>query len=217
MKKKEYFMLAGVLLFFGFDYIVSLIESESARLGFLKLLFEIAFWGFVICLIRIIYSWIKNKKLNFKFSFYIWFLCFFLFSIPYLPRLFGYKTTQIGNLYEASAYTESYLVIMSRKPEDEKPRKEYTLPAQIYRQSDYDHTTRIRDNFYGEQTGGRDIHSLNYHIRYLYFSDGGFLSFDYDEAYDNPDLTIIIPNKETKVIDYKGDEYYITLTKEKAK
>ncbi len=181
------------------------------------LLFEIAFWCFVISIINIVYSWIKNKKLAFKPSFYVYLLLFFLFSIPYLPRLFGYKTTQIGNLYEASAYTETYLVTMSRKPEDEEPRKEYTLPAQIYRQSDYDHTTRIRDNFYGEQTGGHDIYSLNYHIRYLYFPDGGFLSFDYDEAYDNPHLTIIIPNKETKVIDYKGDEYYITLTKEKAK
>lgn len=212
MKKKEYFMLAGVLLFFGFDYIVSLIESESARIGFLMLLFEIAFWGFVICLIRIIYSWIKNKKLNFKPSFYIWFLCFFLFSIPYLPKLFGYKTTQIGHLYEARTYTETYKVIMSRDPESKGNRKEYTLPAQIFRQSDYDHTTPVRNNYYGELTGGEDRYKLNYHIQYLYFPNGGYLSFNSDHYYDD---TIIIPNKETKVTDSKGDEYYITLTKEK--
>ncbi len=214
MKKKEYFMLAGVLLFLCFDHIASLIESEHARTSFLMLLFEIALWCFIISLISMIVSLIKNKKFVRKKSFYICLLCFFVFSIPYLPKLFGYETTQIGDLYEADFYTETYKVIMSYEPEANIDRKEYTLPAQIFRQSDYDHTTPVRNNYYGGLIGGEDRYKLNYHIQYLYFPNGGYLSFNSDYYYND---TIIIPNKETKVTDYKGDEYYITLTKEKVK
>lgn len=184
---------------------------------FLMDLFEVAFYCFLASAIYMVFSLIKNKKLMHTSSFYIAFLCFILLSIPYLPKLFGYETTQIGDFYEADFYTETYTVIMSREPEWVYGRKEYTLPAEIERWEDYMYTTDIDEDYYGNQYGGRDISSLNYHISYLYFPNGGYLSFEYDRAYDDPELTIVIPNKETKVTDYKGNEYYITLTKEKAK
>ena len=52
-----------------------------------------------------------------------------------------------------------------------------------------------------------------YHIKYLYFPNGGYLTFDTCEPEDND----IYPNEEENVYDYRGDEYYITLTKQKVK
>ena len=129
----------------------------------------------------------------------------FLTSIPHVPFLFGYGTTQIGDYYEKSAYTETYTVIMSREPENITTRKAYTLPAEIERRKDYLYTTEDYD----------EVYDLAYHINYLYFPNGGYLSFSYDEAYENPEYCLLEPNKERRVTDYHGDEYYITLTTEK--
>ena len=136
--------------------------------------------------------------------YYVW-LAFFVLSLPYIPKLFGYSTTQIGHLYEAKEYTEKYYVIFSREPEKVSSRKEYKLPAEIERRYDYVYTDE----------NGNDYESLGYHINYLYFPNGGFLSFDYDYAYEEPSCSKLQVKQERKVTDYHGDEYYISLTKEK--
>lgn len=97
---------------------------------------------------------------------------------------------------------------MSRDPETEPNRNAYTLPAEIERREDYVGAVKVGNGEY------EDIETLSYHINYLYFPNGGYLSFDYYEAYENPEYCIVILNKERKVTDYKGNEYYITLTDE---
>ena len=142
---------------------------------------------------------------------------FFILSIPYVPRLFGYETTRIGDFYEAEEYTERYYVLMSREPENNPARKVYHLPAKIERRYDYVGTSDIVEDMYGQKYGGEDIYYSNYHILYLYFPKGGCINFDYDYAYEDDEITKLIPNKETECEDSKGKTYYITLTKEKAK
>ena len=140
---------------------------------------------------------------------------FFVLSIPRIPVLFGHQTTQIGDFYEAKEYTEKYYVIMSREPENVHNRKQYTLPATIERRKDYSYTTEVSEDYYFQEHGGDDVYVLNYHITHLYFPNGGYLVFDYDEALEDSELTDIELNKETEVIDYHGDYYYITLTNKK--
>ena len=165
--------------------------------------FFVCFIG--LCIIffdRLIFKRVIKGKV-----FYVAWLLFFVLSIPHIPVLYGYETTQIGDFYEAREYKEKYFVVMSRKPEDIEDRKQYTLPAEIERRLTYE----------GSDDNGNDFYSLNYHINYLYFPNGGYLSFDYDYAYEEAGRTSVKVNKETEVVDYHGDEYYITLTKEKAK
>ena len=123
---------------------------------------------------------------------------FLLLSVPYIPILFKCETTQIGDFYEAEDYTEYYYVLMSREPENKIGRKVYTLPAEIERRYDENEERHC------------------YHINYLYFPNGGYLSFDYDFAYEEPNCSTVQKDKETEVTDYHGDVYYITLTTEKA-
>ena len=77
------------------------------------------------------------------------------------------------------------------------------LPAQIERRYTYEGTT----------DDGNEIYDLNYHINYLYFSNGGYLSFDYDDSDDSN----VVLGKEMMVMDYHGDFYYVTLTDEKVR
>lgn len=147
---------------------------------------------------------IKNKL------FYGVWIFFLLLSIPHIPVLFGYETTQIGDFYEAKEYTEKYYVIMSRQPKEKENRKAYKLPAEIERVFDYSYTTDVDEDYYSQEHGGQDVYVLNYHINHLYFSNGGYLSFD------EPSYSMLQVEKESEVMDYHGDTYYITLTKEKS-
>ena len=81
----------------------------------------------------------------------------------------------------------------------------------------YLYTTNVYEDYYFQEHGGEDVYALAYHINKLYFPNGGYLTFDYDAVYDNPEYSTVYPNKETKVIDYHDNEYYITLTNLKVK
>ena len=128
-----------------------------------------------------------------------------------MPVLFGYETTQIGDFYEAEEYTEKYYVIMSRQPKEQENRKEYTLPADIERSLDYSYTTNVTEDYYSQEHGGEDIYASGYHIKKLYFPNGGYLVFD-----EPIDSTLCV-EQEAEVLDYHDDIYYITLTKNKVK
>jgi hypothetical protein len=154
---------------------------------------KMCFFVYVVLAVLFVISSLKKKSINKVLCFFM--TLYMLLSTPYTPVLFGYKTTQIGDFYEAKSYTEKYYVIMSREPEHKSNRKAYTLPALIER--DLEHATEYDE----------------YHINYLYFPNGGYLTFDTCE----PEHNGIYPNEEVSVYDYHGDEYYITLTKQKVK
>lgn len=160
---------------------------------------------FAIMGIVFLYRLIRRRTIR-KRLFYIVWLLFFLLSIPYIPVLFGHQTTQIGTFYEARTYKAKYNVILSRESSNVSNRKLYTLPAEIERKYDYT----------GYDEHG-DYYELNYHVNYIYFPNGGYLSFDYDYAYDEPSCSLVAVNRETIVTDSHDDEYYVTLTAEKAK
>ncbi len=166
---------------------------------FLRNIFEAAFLFFIILTITFTVSLFKRKIKELSKVFFISWCITLLLSLPYMPRLLGYGTTQIGDFYEYSEYTENYIVYLSREPKEIKNRKQYTLTAEI---------SRYEDKI-GETDEGRDITTLNYHINYLYFNNGGYLYF-------GSDSTILYLNKETKVTDYNDDTYYITLTDQKS-
>lgn len=165
---------------------------------------EGSFFCFVILSVLWLYRLIRNKRER-RRCFYVVWAVYLMLSLPHIPVLFGYETTQIGDFYEAREYTEEYYVIFSRKPQSDTSRKQYMLPALIERRLDYIDMTE----------DGHDICDLNYHINYLYFSNGGHLSFDYDGAYEDAERSAVILGQETKVEDYHGDTYYVTLTDEK--
>ena len=188
----------------------------------LRCLNSTAFWLAFLMTACFTESYIKKrffKKTVPKHSktFYLsWIICFLL-CLPYIPILFGYETTQIGDFYEATEYTEKYYVIMSTKPESVSNRKKYTLPAEIERRYDLIGTTDLYEDYYSQSYGGEDIYELNYHINHLYFPNGGYLSFDYDYAYEEISCSKLQINQETKVTDNHDNYYYIKLTKEKVK
>ena len=155
------------------------------------------FFCFGVLGIIFLYRLIRKKVIKNKL-FYIAWILFFLLSIPHIPVLCGYETTQIGDFYEAKEYKEKYYVIISRQSKEHNNRKVYTLPAEVVRSLDFSHATETDD-----------VYTLNYHINYLYFPNGGYLYFD------EPTYSIIQIGQESEVIDYHDDSYYITLTKNK--
>lgn len=173
---------------------------------FTHLLCKCFFYTFIALAIGVILYVLKNRKTPKSKKFYLLWIISFLFSLPHIPFLFDYETTNIGGFYEGSQYKEKYIVLMSREPQSVVNRKIYTLPAEIERRSDHSGVIEVGNGEYEE------LEALNYHINYLYFPNGGYLSFDYDEAYESPEYCVVILNKERKVTDYKGNEYYVTLT-----
>ena len=202
---------------FAFVLLVFLFGIRNIPLKILFLNLTKSFFGcFVFMLLFFLYRLLRKRVIKSKI-FYFLCLFFFILSIPYIPRLFGYETTQIGDFYEAEEYTEGYYVLMSRESESNPARKVYRLPAKIERRYDYVGTSEITEDMYGQIHGGDDLYYSNYHILYLYFPNGGSLNFDYDYAYEDYEITKLIPGKEMRCEDSKDETYYITLTKEKAK
>lgn len=160
---------------------------------------------FIVMLLVFFYRLIRKRPIKTK-VFYVVAIIYFLASLPYIPYLCGYKTTQIGDFYESREYKEKYYVVMSRKPKTVEGRKQYFLSAEIERCYDQIGTTREYENAYGQQYGGHDIYELNYHINYIFFSNNGYLCFENQ---------IININDETRVTDSKGNTYYVTLTRKK--
>ena len=156
-----------------------------------------------------LYRLFRKRVIKKKLFYTVWILLLLL-SIPHIPVICGYETTQIGDFYEAQEYKEKYYVTMSRQPNDKENRKVYTLPAEIERSLDFSYTTDIYEDYYSQEHGGEDVYTLNYHITRLYFPNGGYLTFDYYS-----ENSILQVEQEAEVIDYHGNIYYITLTKEK--
>lgn len=169
---------------------------------------ESFFFCFVALGIISLYRLIRKNVIKNKLFYIVW-IFFLLLSIPHIPVLFGYRTTQIGDFYESKEYTEKYYVIMSRQPKENKGRKIYTLPAEIERSLDYSYTTDVYEDYYSQVHGGEDVYVLNYHINHLYFPNGGYLYFDESTN------SILQVGQETEVIDYHDNTYYVTLTNEK--
>lgn len=217
LSSNEQFLLMSVGAVFILVAVIFLYGINEIQLNFLILnSIETFFTYFSVLSIYFIYRLLRKKIIKNKLFYLVWGI-FFLLSISYIPVLFNYESTQIGNLYEANEYKEKYYVIMSREPEQNLNRKVYTLPAEIERRKDYLYTTEIKEDYYGQSYGGNEVYMFNYHINYLYFPNGGYLYFDYDKAYEEPELTLLKVGKETKVEDYKENQYYITLTKNKIK
>ena len=192
-------------------------RKEVCKLYYIKIICDTSFYVFCVCAIWYIYNLIKTKTFYKGRNFLITLSISFLLAIPHIPVLCGYETTNIGDFYEAREYTAKYYVIMSREPDINVDRKAYTLPAEIERRLDEGVETFHSTTYYLDgETYEQGVDALNYHINYLYFPNGGYLTFNYDEAYENPEYSILLLDKETKVTDYHGDEYYITLTKKKA-
>lgn len=207
---------------FVFNLLISVfsVERFSPRTWLFLLLqnlFQTAFYATIILTISFVLSLFKRMHKQHSKAFYISWLLAFVLCIPHIPVVCGYETTNIGDFYEAGEYTAKYYVIMSREPNSETNRKAYTLPAEIERRSDeHVETYKTATNYLDGETYEQEVSVLNYHINYLYFPNGGYLVFNYDEAYENPEYSILLLDAETKVTDYYGDDYYITLTSKKA-
>lgn len=202
--------LAIVLALFIF---IKGVEKNPINISLLAT-FRLFFEYVVVITIYFIYCLIRHKIIKSPLYYIVWAL-FFVLSIPHIPVLIGYQTTQIGDFYEAREYKAKYYVIMSREPGSVNSRQQYTLPAEIERRKDYLYTTDITEDYFFQEHGGHEVYGLIYHINRLYLPNGGYLIFNYDAAYDNPEDTDIELNKETEVIDYHDDTYYITLTDRK--
>lgn len=211
MTDEEKSLLTGVTMVCVFLILLFLHGIKDTPMNILILNnLECVYYGFIFMFIRFLYRLIRNNMIRSGIFYAIWIFSFIL-SIPYIPTLFGYETTQIGDLYEAREYTANYYVIMSREPETAKDRKIYTRPAEITRQIDYKYTTAMRTDSYTQQEyGGDDIYGFAYHIKCMYFLNGTRLDFSTDD-----NNSVIYLNKETKVTSTSGKDYYITLTGKK--
>ena len=212
--RSEVVLFVGIALFFAIAFLCFLGSSTLLKYAYIlcRTTSELAFYFVVIKLICSIYALIKYKKINNLKTHAIWLSVLIVFSLPHLPRIFGYTTTQIGDYYEKAEYTENYVVFMSREPQKNENRKVYTLTAKISRSEDY-MSSEISNNYITCEQHETDITMLCYHIEKLYFNNGGYLNFDEVDS----EYTILEPNKEYSVEDNKGDTYYITLTKQKAR
>ena len=208
--------LLGLNLFFALC-IIGKYPFVEQWYFFIHTITETAFYTTVCLAASFLWSVIKREIKQKSTAFYISWLLAFLLCIPHIPVLCNYETTDIGSYYEATEYTAKYYVIMSREPETNPNRKAYTLPAEIERRLDEGAETFHSSTYYLDgETYEQDVSTPSYHINYLYFPNGGYLTFTYDEAYEEPDRTDLLLNEETMVADYHGDEYYITLTNKKA-
>lgn len=205
------FSLTTYAIAFALLYFILRVRIYPLNISLLES-FQLFFEYVVIITVYFIYRLIKHKIIKNRLYYIVWAL-FFVLSIPYIPTLLGYQTTQIGDFYEAREYKEKYYVIMSKKPENVSNRKQYTLPAEIERRWDYSYTTNVTEDYFSQEHGGHEIYVPNYHINRLYFPNGGCLVFNHDSS--EPEDTDIELNKETEVIDYHDNTYYVTLTDRK--
>lgn len=129
-------------------------------------------------------------KKNFEFSktfLFLWAFSF-LIVVPTFPYFFGYRTTQIGSQFAASEYTEMYYVILSDRPCNNLFREAHAVPAEIEKIKEYD------------GPGYNSYYRVNYIYPYA------------EKRICISDLGDVSPNKERRVEDFDGNEYYVTLT-----
>ena len=138
-----------------------------------------------------------------------------LTSILLLPFIFqNFQNTDIGSFLEQESYREKYYVYIR---EDNTRAKAYKVKADIAR-----NYLKQGDNFsFGDES--LSLTETGYYVERIYWGNGGFLTFIEsfeDYASDTEDFFSsqrIHPGNEVKVVDIKGDEYYVTLTTEKVK
>lgn len=64
-------------------------------------------------------------------------LILFLAALPVIIMIFGYRTTQIGDFYEDSSYTQNYIVMVSENPNTVKNRQVDYITAEIEKNDGY--------------------------------------------------------------------------------
>lgn len=126
-----------------------------------------------------------------------------ILSFP--PVFQNFQSTNIGSFLEEEVYEERYYVYIR---EDNSKAKSYKVKADIKR----DYLDSSTDGFFCDETFA--LEETGYFVEKVYWGNGGYLSFCIDDLDDS--TARIYPGKETKVIDKNENEYYVTLTKEKA-
>ena len=175
-----------------------------------KLLLEAAenfFVYFIILCITFLYR-LMQKRIIRKKIFYVTWVVFFILSLPYIPSLCGYGTTQIGEFYESNEYREQYFVYIRN---NSKQAKAYRCKADIYR-GIYGYPSYTDE---GEETF--IVQSKGYFLEKVYWDNGGYLTFIDDDWIETTSSARIYPGKETLVTDCHDNDYYVTLTTEKVK
>lgn len=129
-----------------------------------------------------------------------------ILSSPFVFRHF--ENTNIGSFLEKETYKEQYYVYIRN---NNKQAKSYRCKADIYRGS-YGYPSYTDE---GEETF--IIQGNGYFLGKVYWDNGGYLTFVDDDWLEDTSSTRIYPGKEVLVIDYHDNEYYVTLTTEKAK
>ena len=206
------FVLAA--LFFTVPYILSIHTRPAIKTVYIliRTISELSLWFVCGYIIYGIYALVRRKKIEHLKIRCVWIAILLLLSLPHIPKVYGYYSTQIGDFYEGSDYTENYVIFMSREPEANKNRKVYILTAQISRFEEETGTDTSIHYITGEHNE-KPIKGLFYHIDKIYFSNGGYIDFtDVDSR-----LRILNLDIETKICDNNGDSYYVTLTSQKSK
>ena len=118
----------------------------------------------------------------------------------YAPiAIFHAGTTQIGSIIEKREYTENYYVYMRKS---ETSEKNYKLKARIRKDINYMDDGDTSRKFEG------------YYIEELYFQNGKHITFLESDQETNV-LEELEPYTEVSVMAQNGQEYFITLTREK--
>lgn len=115
------------------------------------------------------------------------------------------QNTNIGSFLEKDSYHEQYYVYIRK---DDNKLKSYRCKADIYK-GKHGYSSYTDD---GEETF--IIKGSGYFLEKVYWANGGYLTF-IDDQLEAASSARIYPGKETSVIDYHGNEYYVTLTTEK--
>lgn len=202
-KKAAVIVSIIVVAFSFFLALFDFSEHNNIRtffIDFFKMISESAFTVSIPLLLCFLFNVVMRKKSN--RALYASLVVALTFGCFHLPFVLNIGTTQIGDYYELPEYKEYYYVQLSRKPKSNTDRKVYTLPAEIERTRDYEYTT----------DKGHEVYATNYHINYLFFSNGGWLYFGDEE----PEENAVLLETEVEMEDYHNNTYYITLTKEKA-
>ena len=137
-------------------------------------------------------------------------LCQFvlILGIFFSPLVFSrFQNTNIGSFLEKDSYCEQYYVYIR---DDATKQKSYRVKADIMR-SDYGY----------EDGEGFVVQGKGYFVLKVYWGNGGYLTFVSEDELGitgYPDRSVrVYPSSETRVYDYKHEDYYITLTTEKVK
>lgn len=120
----------------------------------------------------------------------------------------NFENTNIGSFFEKEQYEESYYVYIRT---DKKLQKSYRVKADIIKGS---------YGYFDYNDEGKEIYvelGNGYFLKKIHWDNGGYITFLHEDDY--PTCTYrarLYPGKETYVYDEYDEEYFVTLTTEKA-